>query len=565
MLDLSCRDWRQRIVAGRSLLPEIPVDAAEARRAVGIYNRLHLPDVPGQPALAEAGGDWFREIVSAMFGAVRIENDQIVERLIRELLCMVPKKNSKTTNGAAFMMTALLLNRRPRAAFILVGPTQEVAQLAFDQATGMIDADPDGFLQKRFKPLPGSKEIIDLRTKATLRIKSFDASVMTGVKPSGVLLDELHEIGKSAHAAQVIGQIRGGLLPNPEAFFAMITTQSDAPPAGAFRDELKKARAVREGRLQISMLPVLYEFPEEIQAAAPPGQTPRWQDPSLWWMVSPNRGKSLTIERLIEEWNTAQAVGLAEMVRWASQHLNIEIGVGLRTDRWRGADHWETAAEPGLTLEGIIARSEVVVAGVDGGGLDDLLGLALIGRERETRRWLHWGRAWLHRKVLTTRKSEASRFESLVETGDLVLVDDMEAAFAELAGVAALPHDAGLLAGVGLDPEGIGGVVDALAAEGIEGPKMLVAVSQGFRLNGPIKTAEIKLANGTLVHCGQELMAYAVGNAKLEPKGNAVTITKAVAGTAKIDPLMALFNAAHLMSRNPQPATTVIEQGYVLL
>lgn len=556
MLDLSCKDWEARIRAGKSLLPEIPVQEDEARRAVSIFNRLKLPDVPGQPAFAEAGADWFREIVAAVFGSVVLGpgDDRIAERLIRELFLLVPKKNSKTTNGAGLSVTALLLNRRPRAEHLLIGPTQDTAKLAFDQAVGMIEADPEGYLQKRFHPRESEKEIVDRRTKATLQIASFSPAVLTGKKPVWVLLDEVHEIGKSPHASRIIGQIRGGLMPNPEGFLAMITTQSDEPPAGAFRDELAKARAVRDGRLKAPILPVLYEFPTEIAAAASAGQAPKWHDSSLWWMVTPNRGRSVTIARLEEEFATAQAVGLAEVVRWASQHLNIEIGIGLRTDRWRGADHWQAAAEPGLSLAEILARCEVVTAGLDGGGLDDLFGLALVGRERGTRRWLHWGKAWAERGVLELRKGEASRLQGFERDGDLVFVDDMEAAFAEAAEIVAMVRNAGLLAQVGLDPMGIGSVVDALAAEGVAGDKVVVGISQGWTLNGAIKTTEVKLANGMLVHCGQPLMAYAVGNAKVEPKGNAVTITKAVAGAGKIDPLMAAFNAVALMSRNPVAA-----------
>ena len=52
-------------------------------------------------------------------------------------------------------------------------------------------------------------------------------------------------------------------------------------------------------------------------------------------------------------------------------------------------------------------------------------------------------------------------------------------------------------------------------------------------------TAERKLADRTLVHGGQALMAWAVSNARVEPKGNAIVITKQASGTAKIDPLMA--------------------------
>lgn len=111
-------------------------------------------------------------------------------------------------------------------------------------------------------------------------------------------------------------------------------------------------------------------------------------------LVTPNRDRSVSIARLEKDWEKAKLKGQGEIVRWASQHLDIEIGLALRSDRWAGADFWEQAADDTLTLNALITRSEVVVIGIDGGGLDDFLGLAVLGREKETRRWLLWSKAW---------------------------------------------------------------------------------------------------------------------------------------------------------------------------
>jgi phage terminase large subunit-like protein len=107
------------------------------------------------------------------------------------------------------------------------------------------------------------------------------------------------------------------------------------------------------------------------------------------------------------------------------------------------------------------------------------------------------------------------------------------------------------LQAVALDPFGVGAIVDALYEIGIAGQDGVVGITQGWKLSGAIKTAERKLADKTLCHCGQALMAWAVGNARVEPLGNAISIAKQASGTAKIDPWMAAFNAIAFMATKP--------------
>lgn len=548
--DFSCPDWAERLRAGRSIMPDLPLDEGEAARAVAIFNKLRLPDVPGQPLLAEAAGDWQRDQVRAIFGSL-VDG----ARQVAEVFALVPKKNSKTTGGAALTLVAFIMNTRPRAELIYVGPTQEVADLAFQQTVGMIEA--DAYLTKRFHVAHHTKTITDLRNKARLKIKTFDMKVMTGSKPVWVLLDELHLMASISGAGRIIGQIRGGLLPNPEAVLVMITTQSDEPPAGAFRAELQYARGVRDGRIResVRLLPLLYEFPESMQIdpARP------WRDPKNWPMVLPNLGRSITLDRLIADYAGAREKGDEEERRWASQHLNVEIGLALHTDRWIGADYWPEAADPTITVESLIARCDVIVAGIDGGGLDDLMGLCLTGRCATTRDWLQWHRAWCQPEVLEKRKEIAERLRDFAADGDLIICEDTTQDIRDIADILAEVWATGLMpaqGAVGFDPQGVAALVDEFVFRGIPHDAM-AAVAQGFRLSGAVWGTERKLKDGTLWHAGSRMMAWVVGNAKVEQRGNAVLITKQTAGKAKIDPLMAGFDAASLMSRNPEAHGTV--------
>lgn len=538
--NFACPDWAERLKVGHPLIPELPLLKDDAERAVAIFNKLRLPDVPGQPTLGEAAGEWIRDIVRAIFGSV-IDG----RRMVREVFTLVPKKQSKTTNGAAISITALLMNARPRADFVYIGPTQEIAARAFEQAAGMIAADE--YLAKRFHVAHHTKTITDRRNKAKLKVVTFDMKVATGAKPVFVLLDEIHLMGAMKDAGRVLGQLRSGMLPNPEACMVIITTQSDEAPAGVFKEELEYARGVRDGRIKNArMLPVLYEFPEAMQRSG------EWRNPNVWPMVLPNLGRSVSLQDIQAEFEAANEKGEAEIRRWASQLLNVQIGVALASDGWAGAEHWLKGSDHKLTLDRVLERSEAVVVGLDGGGLDDLYGIGVLGREKVTRRWLLWSHALISPAGMDRRKANASTYEDFIKAGDMTLVHELPDDLEWIVGLVERVKEAGVLASVAVDPAGYGGIVEALAAIDVtEENGLLIGVRQGIGLMNAAKTVERKLVDGTLRHSGSGLMAWCAGNAKVKQTPTAMMIERAASGLGKIDPLMAAFDAAAVMATNP--------------
>jgi len=348
----------------------------------------------------------------------------------------------------------------------------------------------------------------------------------------------------------MLREATGGLASRPEGFVIYLSSQSDSPPAGVFAQKLKEFRDIRDGKvIDPKSLPVLYEFPNAMLEG---GADAPWHDPANFYVTNPNLGASVDEEFLIDELQKAERTGEASLRGFAAKHLNVEIGIALRSDGWAGADVWDRGIERGLTFAAVLQRSEVVTIGIDGGGLDDLLGLAVLGRERDTRRWLLWTHAFISPEGEERRKGNTSVYENFAADGDLSRVETLPDDLDAVVDVVRQVKDAGLLALVGVDAIGLGGIIDALAEIDVtEQAGTLKGVRQGISLMGAIKTVERKLVDGSLKHSGSRLMAWCVGNAKIVPTPTAIRIARDEAGLGKVDPLMAVFDAAELMLTNP--------------
>ena len=540
-------DWEKKILAKESLIPCKPLFPDEAEMALSVFKELVLVDVAGKPTIGEVTAQWVFDFVGVIFGAYDCNSNV---RLINEFFLLISKKNTKSTVAAGIMLSAIILNSREAAEFIILAPTKKVANNSFAPIKNMIDDDPE--LKALFSVSEHTKTVTHRKTKAVLTVVAAETGSSAGAKGAFILVDELWVFGERANAESMLEEATGGMASFPEGFLIWLSTQSDKPPAGVFMKKLDYARKVRDGEIiNPSFLALLYEYPEKMI------QDESYLDPEYFYVTNPNLGRSTHVKYLLNKFNQAQESGDESVQIFLAKYLNIEIGMNKRADRWAGADFWIPATyKKVLTLELLLELSEICTVGFDGGGLDDLFGMAVIGRDKNDRSvWYCWNRAWAHPIALERRKENAPKLKDFEADGDLVIVKNVGDDVSQAAKLCKRIHDAGKFpekAAIGLDKLGMPSLQDGLL---VEIPfELLIGVPQGFQLSGYVQTTERKVAEGKFLHAGQPMMNWCVGNAKGIYQGNAMTIRKQESGKGKIDPLIALFNAVALMSMNPEPA-----------
>lgn len=520
--------------------------------ALDVFKSLIVCDVIGQPTMGEITRPWVFEFVAAIFGAYSEEENR---RLIREFFLLIPKKNSKSTLAAFIMLTALIMNDRNSAELIILAPTKEVADNSFNPIRDAIKADEE--LKALLNISEHTKTITHRSTDATLKVVAAEANTVGGKKASWILIDELHLFQKNANAASMFREATGGLASRPEGCIIYLTTQANEQPCGVFKQKLDYARDVRDGIKQNNkFLPLIYEFPKQMIEDGEHLKKENFHIPN------PNYGTSVDPVQLEDDFEQSRAGEESDFRDFLAKRLNVEIGINLRANRWAGAEYWLQQARDTITFDRLIEKSELITVGIDGGGLDDLLGFSVLGRLKgNSRIWWLWNHAWCNKTAVERRKENAPKYADYKEEGSLTIVDRVGDDIDQLAIKAKKIFDSGKLDKIGLDPLGLGGLLDGLLDAGIPEEK-LVAVPQGLKLMSYILTTERKLAEGNLYHAGQGLMAWCAGNARVVMKGNGMMISKQESGVGKIDPLIATFNAVALMSLAPEVKNYDID-GYL--
>ncbi len=259
--------------------PEIPDPFGYGQRAVEFLRSLKHPKsrLPGNAFQLDP---WQEKIVRQIYGPC----DQHGNRIVRNVIMLLPRGNRKTSLGAAL---ALLHTMGPEAIpggeVLTAAADRKQAKLAFTEAEGIIRASGDNLWSKgqgnmRFDgkaqiKLQEYKNRITFPNSAFLEALSNDAGTQHGRTPAFALVDEIHAWPKR----DLWDVIRTGLVKTPGSLLVVITTAGRGQENIAF-DVIDYARKVAKGEIiDPATLPILFETPRDAD----------WQDENVWRAANP--------------------------------------------------------------------------------------------------------------------------------------------------------------------------------------------------------------------------------------------------------------------------------------
>ena len=138
----------------------------------------------------------------------------------RETLCLIPKKNGKTSLIAAVALYHVL--ETDDAECVIGASSAKQAAILFNQAKGLIRR-PGSPLREHFRVMDGYKVIRSAHDDGTISVLAADAGTGDGVIPTLAIVDELHR----HRNADLYGVFRDGLGPRNGRIITLSTAGDD--------------------------------------------------------------------------------------------------------------------------------------------------------------------------------------------------------------------------------------------------------------------------------------------------------------------------------------------------
>jgi phage terminase large subunit-like protein len=245
---------------------EIPDPHGKGERAIRFIRALRHPK-SGDAGRAFQLDRWQERLIRRVYGDTLPDGS----RRIKTVFALIPRGNRKTTLGAALALLHLGPERIPRSQVMSAAVDRDQARIALEEMVGVIRAHPR--TEEAFSIQDTKSRITHGKSGAFYRAMSADAATAHGRTPVFALVDELHAWRKR----DLWDAIRTGLVKTPGSLLVITTTAGIGQENLAY-SEYKYAKQVATGVVQDeTFLPILFETePDE-----------DWRDEALWHRVDP--------------------------------------------------------------------------------------------------------------------------------------------------------------------------------------------------------------------------------------------------------------------------------------
>lgn len=451
-------------------------------------------------------------------------------RRFRTSYVEVPRKNGKSTFGAAVGLLGLLLDNEPGAEIYSAATKRDQARIIHEEAMRMARGSPS--IRRRVQFYRDSLFVPS--TQSTYRPLGADADTMDGLNPQMAIVDELHA-HKSADLWNVL-ETASGARRQP--------LQSAWTTAGF--DQTGICYALR-GYCEQVLDPAAEVLDDTLFAfVASIDEGDDWTSPAAWAKANPNLGVSVKLDDIQRQAAKAGRV-LSLQASFRTKRLNEWVA---SASSWIDLREWDACAGadvPDETLRGLPCWG-----GLDLASVRDLAAFVLAWPLPDGSVAVRL-RCWLPAETAAQR-SRDDRVPYLIwaeqaERTGLTLTPGCRIDYRTIRDDLLGLGRAYRIQHVGADPWNYEYLRQELEGAGVE----LVEMGQGFRAISPaIRKLEGLLAGRQLHHGGNPILRWAAQNVTCEtdPLGN-VRFSKKKS-RERIDPVMALAMAVGVATIHPE-------------
>jgi phage terminase large subunit-like protein len=355
-----------------------------------------------------------------------------------------------------------------------------------------------------------------------------------GLNPHCVVMDELHAWGE--HHRRFYDTMVTGSASRTQPLHLIITTAGD-DKSYLWLDEYKYAKDVVLGNISDE---TLFALSFELDEKDDPG------DESCWIKANPNLNVSVKLDYLQQRWAEDKSTGLG-INRFTRYHGNRVVS---STEKAFDLDLWDKC-------DGQLSdwkKADVVGAGVDLGGRDDLAAYALCARfkigekdDKPIYRYEVTVKAFIADD--TTRDLARQPFSNWIHTG---YINRIKYPIPDL--IESLIEDCNKheISTIAYDPYNGQQMGEVLTREGIIAARM---PQNQANFNEAIRDFQQLLTDGRLAHAGNPLLRWCANNAIIARDRQDRWMFDKRESVDKIDPLVACVMAYRIASLAPERAT----------